>query len=70
VIVGGDVAAGWVDEGIVDEATEVDPVRRVGATVDGDDGFVDAAGWVEPEHAAATSATAPAAMIGLLRLGR
>jgi len=63
VIVGCEVAAGWVDRGIVDEATEGAAVRRVGAAVDG-------VGWLAPEQAAATSAAAPAARIGLLRFGR
>jgi hypothetical protein len=70
VIVGTDGTAGWVTGGTVEEATKGGAVGRVDATVDGagDDGEV--VGWLEAEHAATTSAAAPAAMIGLLRLRR
>lgn len=69
VIVAGVVTAGPVDGATVDGATEVGATevgatRWPGATVDG------VVGWLDPEHAATMDATAPAAMISLVRFRR
>jgi hypothetical protein len=66
-MVGGVVGAGPVDAGPVDAGIVV--VGAV-AVVDETGGWVDAVGWLEPEQAAARSATAAAAMIRLLRSTR
>jgi hypothetical protein len=75
-MVGGVVGAGPVDAVMVDAGTveagivvAVVVVEAV-AVVDATGGCVDAVGWLDPEHAAARSATAAAAMIRLLRSTR
>jgi hypothetical protein len=71
-MVGGVVGAGTVDAGTVDAGTVPVGMVVVGAVavVDETAGRVDAVGWLDPEHAAASSATAAAAMIRLLRSTR
>ena len=72
VMVGGVVGAGPVDAGPVDGGIVPAGIVGVGAVavVDEAGGWVDAVGWLEPEQAAATSATAAATMIRLLRSTR